>query len=90
MGEVSGHTAILGRLLERLREGEEAARHEVINHASERLEALARRMLRCYPRLRQATCSRTPSCGCTARWRLFGQNPRRNSTALPQRKSGGS
>jgi RNA polymerase sigma-70 factor (ECF subfamily) len=53
MREVNGHTAVLGRWLERLREGDEAARHEVINHACERLEALTRRMLRHYPRLRR-------------------------------------
>jgi RNA polymerase sigma-70 factor (ECF subfamily) len=50
MGEVSGHTAVL---LERLREGDEAARSEVINHSCVRLEALTRRMLRYYPRLRR-------------------------------------
>jgi RNA polymerase sigma-70 factor (ECF subfamily) len=53
MGEVNGHTAILGRWLERLRDGDEAARSEVINHVCQRLEALTRRMLRHYPRLRR-------------------------------------
>jgi RNA polymerase sigma factor (sigma-70 family) len=57
MGEVNGHTAILGRWLERLRQGDqtaaEKARNEVINLACERLEALTRRMLRHYPRLRR-------------------------------------
>jgi RNA polymerase sigma-70 factor (ECF subfamily) len=53
MGEVNGHTAVLGRWLERLRGGDEAARSEVINHACVRLEALTRRMLRHYPRLRR-------------------------------------
>jgi RNA polymerase sigma-70 factor (ECF subfamily) len=53
MGEVNGHTAILRRWLERLRDGNEAARSEVINHACVRLEALTRRMLRHYPRLRR-------------------------------------
>jgi RNA polymerase sigma-70 factor (ECF subfamily) len=57
MGEVSGHTAVLGRWLERLRQGVEAAsaeaRNEVINHTGARLEALTRRMLRRYPRLRR-------------------------------------
>jgi RNA polymerase sigma-70 factor (ECF subfamily) len=53
MGEVNGHTAVLGRWLERLRQGDEAARHEVITHACVRLEALTRRMLRLYPRLRR-------------------------------------
>jgi hypothetical protein len=48
MGEVNGHTAVLGRWLERLRDGDEAARSEVINHACVRLEALTRRMLRHY------------------------------------------
>jgi RNA polymerase sigma factor (sigma-70 family) len=53
MGEVNGHTAVLGQWLERLRDGDEAARHEVLNHASQRLEELTRRMLRHYPRLRR-------------------------------------
>ena len=53
MGEVNGHTAVLGRWLERLRDGDEAARSEVINHAAQRLEALTRSMLRHYPRLRR-------------------------------------
>jgi RNA polymerase sigma-70 factor (ECF subfamily) len=53
MDEVNSHTAVLGRWLERLREGDEAARNEVINHACQRLEALTRRMLRHYPRLRR-------------------------------------
>ncbi|HEY7423468.1 MAG TPA: sigma-70 family RNA polymerase sigma factor [Gemmataceae bacterium] len=53
MGEVNGHTAILGRWLERLRDGDEAARSEVINYACQRLEALTRRMLRHYLRLRR-------------------------------------
>jgi RNA polymerase sigma-70 factor (ECF subfamily) len=57
MAEVNRHTAVLGQWLERLRQGDEAAsreaRNEVINHACERLEALTRRMLRHYPRLRR-------------------------------------
>jgi RNA polymerase sigma-70 factor (ECF subfamily) len=53
MGEVNGHTAVLGRWLERLREGDEAARGEIIHHACQRLESLTRRMLRRYPRLRR-------------------------------------
>jgi RNA polymerase sigma factor (sigma-70 family) len=57
MGEVSGHTAVLGQWLERLRQGDEAAskqaRSEVIHHACGRLEILTRRMLRHYPRLRR-------------------------------------
>ena len=57
MAEPDGHTAVLGRWLERLRQGDpaaaEEARNEVINHACERLEALTRRMLRHYPRLRR-------------------------------------
>ncbi len=53
MSEVKGHTAILGQWLEQLREGDEAARHAVINHAADRLEALARRMLGRNPRLRR-------------------------------------
>jgi RNA polymerase sigma-70 factor (ECF subfamily) len=53
MGEVNDHTAVLGRWLERLREGDEAARNEVISHACRRLEALTRWMLRDDPRLRR-------------------------------------
>jgi RNA polymerase sigma-70 factor (ECF subfamily) len=57
MGEVSSHTAVLGRWLERLGQGDQAAAEEarngVINHTCERLEALTRRMLRHYPRLRR-------------------------------------
>jgi RNA polymerase sigma factor (sigma-70 family) len=53
MGEVNGHTGVLSQWLERLRQGDEAARREVINHACERLETLTRRMLRRYPRLRR-------------------------------------
>ncbi len=53
MGEVNRHTDVLGRWLGRLRAGDEAARNEIINHACERLEALTRRMLRHYPRLRR-------------------------------------
>jgi RNA polymerase sigma-70 factor (ECF subfamily) len=53
MSEVNGHTAVLGRWLERLREGDEAARSEVVNHTCQRLEALTKRMLRHYPRLRR-------------------------------------
>jgi RNA polymerase sigma-70 factor (ECF subfamily) len=57
MGEVNDHTAVLGRWLERLRQGDPAAaaeaRDEVIHHACGRLEALTRRMLRHYPRLRR-------------------------------------
>ncbi len=51
------HTVVLGRWLERLRQGDEAAgeeaRNAVINHACSRLERLTRRMLRHYPRLRR-------------------------------------
>jgi RNA polymerase sigma-70 factor (ECF subfamily) len=57
MGQENGHTAVLGRWLERLRQGDEAAaqqaRNEVIHHACQRLEGLTRRMLRHYPRLRR-------------------------------------
>ena len=53
MGEDNGHTAVLERWLERLRKGDEAARSEVINNACQRLEALTRRMLRNYSRLRR-------------------------------------
>lgn len=53
MAEVNGHTAILGRWLERLRQGDASARPEIIAHGCQRLEALARRMLRHYPRLRR-------------------------------------
>jgi len=53
MEEVQGHTAVLGQWLERLKQGNEAARSEVIHHAGQRLEVLTRRMLRHYPRLRR-------------------------------------
>jgi RNA polymerase sigma-70 factor (ECF subfamily) len=57
MAEVNGHTAVLRRWLERLRQGDPAASEEacgaVITHACGRLEALTRRMLRHYPRLRR-------------------------------------
>jgi RNA polymerase sigma-70 factor (ECF subfamily) len=57
MEPVIGHTAVLGRWLQQLRQGDEAAsleaRNELINHACGRLEALTRRMLRHYPRLRR-------------------------------------
>jgi RNA polymerase sigma-70 factor (ECF subfamily) len=57
MGEGNGHTAVLGRRLEQLRHGDQAASEEarngVITHACQRLEALTRRMLRHYPRLRR-------------------------------------
>jgi RNA polymerase sigma-70 factor (ECF subfamily) len=53
MPEVDGHTAVLGRWLERLRQGDESARQQIITHACQRLEALTRRMLRHYPRLRR-------------------------------------
>jgi RNA polymerase sigma-70 factor (ECF subfamily) len=53
MAEVNGHTAVLGRWLERLRQGDGSARQAIITHASERLETLTRRMLRHYPRLRR-------------------------------------
>jgi RNA polymerase sigma factor (sigma-70 family) len=53
MEEIQGHTAILGQWLERLQQGDDAARNEVIHHAGQRLEVLTRRMLRHYPRLRR-------------------------------------
>jgi RNA polymerase sigma-70 factor (ECF subfamily) len=53
MEEVQGHTAVLGQWLERLKQGDDAARNEVIHHAGQRLEVLTRRMLRHYPRLRR-------------------------------------
>jgi RNA polymerase sigma-70 factor (ECF subfamily) len=57
MGEVNAYTAVLGRWLEQLRHGDQAAseeaRNEVVNHAAGRLEALTRKMLRHYPRLRR-------------------------------------
>lgn len=57
MDEVSGHTGVLQSWLLQLQvtEGVEfdKVRRAVINHASQRLEGLARRMLRGYPRLRR-------------------------------------
>lgn len=57
VGPLDGHTAVLQRWLDQMRGGDEAAfqlaRNQAINHASERLEELARRMLRHYPRLRR-------------------------------------
>jgi RNA polymerase sigma-70 factor (ECF subfamily) len=57
MEEGDRHTAVLERWLQQLRQGDAAAlaaaRAEVVNHACQRLEALARRMLRRYPRLRR-------------------------------------
>jgi RNA polymerase sigma factor (sigma-70 family) len=53
MAEVNGHTTILGQWLERLRQGDESARQEIIAHTCQRLETLASRMLRHYPRLRR-------------------------------------
>ena len=53
MEEAQGHTAVLGQWLERLKQGDNAARNEVIQHACQRLEVLTRRMLRHYPRLRR-------------------------------------
>jgi RNA polymerase sigma-70 factor (ECF subfamily) len=55
--EGNNHTAELQRWLEQLRHGPEAdlaaARNAVLNHASDRLEKLTRRMLRNFPRLRR-------------------------------------
>jgi RNA polymerase sigma-70 factor (ECF subfamily) len=57
LGEAEGHTTVLQRWLDRMRQGDEVAfneaRNEVINHAQGRLEVLTRRMLRHYPRLRR-------------------------------------
>ncbi len=53
MSADGGHTAVLGQWLDRLRAGDESARPEILNHACRRLEALTRRMLRHYPRLRR-------------------------------------
>jgi RNA polymerase sigma-70 factor (ECF subfamily) len=52
MAEDTGHTAVLGRWLQRLQQGDDA-RNALIDHACGRLEALTRRMLRGYPRLRR-------------------------------------
>ena len=55
--EGNSHTAVLQRWLEQLQHGQEAdfaeARDALLNHASDRLEALTRRMLRNFPRLRR-------------------------------------
>jgi RNA polymerase sigma factor (sigma-70 family) len=57
MAEPDGHTAVLQFWLERLAEGDETAgrqaRDRVLEHTAGRLERLARRMLRAYPRLRR-------------------------------------
>jgi RNA polymerase sigma factor (sigma-70 family) len=57
MGEGDGHTAVLQFWLGRLAGGDEEvsrqARERVFEHAAGRLEKLARRMLRAYPRLRR-------------------------------------
>jgi len=56
MENPGGHSAHLHWLLDQLRGDQTAnrqARHEVIRHASGRLEQLTRRMLRNYPRLRR-------------------------------------
>jgi RNA polymerase sigma-70 factor (ECF subfamily) len=49
MGTTKGQTSELDQLLQRLREGDPAARGEVIDRACERLRRLTRRMLRKYP-----------------------------------------
>ncbi len=57
MGEADGHTAELQRWLDRLQQGDETqaqqARDQLLTRAAARLEELARRMLRRYPRLRR-------------------------------------
>jgi RNA polymerase sigma-70 factor (ECF subfamily) len=57
MEEADGNTAELQRWLDRLRQGDEAqarqARDQLLTRAGARLEELARRMLRRYPRLRR-------------------------------------
>jgi RNA polymerase sigma-70 factor (ECF subfamily) len=57
MTEVNGHTAVLQTWLDQLRHGDGAtsseARNQLLRHAGDRLETLARQMLRRYPRLRR-------------------------------------
>src|SRR5262245_39998566 len=54
MTEADGNTAELQRWLDRLQQGDDAqARDQLLTRASARLEDLARRMLRHYPRLRR-------------------------------------
>lgn len=57
MDDVDSHTGVLQSWLQQLQVTEGAefdkVRRDVINHASQRLEGLARRMLRGYPRLRR-------------------------------------
>lgn len=48
-----GHTSELHDLLEKVRRGDPDARCRVIEHCCDRLRALTRRMLRCYPRVRR-------------------------------------
>jgi RNA polymerase sigma factor (sigma-70 family) len=47
------HTTLLQALLERVRQGDRAALDELLRRATARLDALARAMLRRYPRVRQ-------------------------------------
>lgn len=51
MSDPSLHTAALQDLLPRLRAGDQAARDELVRAAQSRLEELARRMLRKFPRV---------------------------------------
>src|ERR1700693_4790792 len=57
VGQTDGHTAVLQRWLDQMRQGDETAfddaRNQTISHAEGRLEELTRRMLRRYPRLRR-------------------------------------
>ncbi len=53
MGTTGGQASELDELLDRLRQGDPAARGEVIDRACERLRRLTRRMLRDYPGVRR-------------------------------------
>src|SRR5262245_53474222 len=53
MGNDSSTTAVVGNLIERLRCGDEAARGELIARSQVRLQVLARKHMRGYPRLRR-------------------------------------
>jgi RNA polymerase sigma factor (sigma-70 family) len=51
VAEPSSHTLRIQSFLDRLRDGDETARAELLQCANERLRSLARKMLRAYPRV---------------------------------------
>ena len=53
MAEPSSQTLLIQSYLDRLRDGDETARGELLQCAGERLRSLARQMLRAYPRVRR-------------------------------------